>query len=130
MTILEKKLSSTKNYSISKINELIINAIRDKKGHEILKLDLTQLHDAPADYFIICHGNSDTQVKAIANSIVKEIKDHTKQLPNHVEGQQNGTWVLVDYFNTVVHIFHKEKRGFYNLEALWSDAISTQYDSL
>lgn len=129
MIVLEKGLTSTKTSS-SKINELIISAIQDTKGHEVLKLDLTQLDDSPADYFIICHGNSDTQVKAIANNIVKEVKQETGQTPNHVEGQQNGMWVLVDYFNTIVHVFYKDKRGFYNLEALWSDAISTQYENL
>jgi ribosome-associated protein len=130
LIVLEKDLNPSIELSTSKINDLIINSIQETKGNGITKLDLTQLDDSPTDYFIICHGNSDTQVKAIANNIVKEIKEKTGQLPNHVEGQQGGSWVLVDYFTTVVHIFYKDKRKFYNLEALWSDAISTQYESL
>jgi len=130
LAVLEKDLTATSKYLSLKINDLIINAIKDIKGYEITKLDLTKIDDAPTDYFIICHGNSDTQVKAIASNIVKEIKLQTKELPNHVEGQLSGEWVLVDYFTTVVHVFHKEKREFYNLEALWSDAVVTQYDSL
>ena len=89
-----------------------IEAIKDKKGQGIVKLDLRDL-DASADFFIVCHGNSDTQTKAIANGIRQSIKEATGQVPNHIEGMGNGTWVLVDYFTVLIHVFHKETRQFY-----------------
>jgi ribosome-associated protein len=112
------------------LNELIVEAIQNVKGHDIVVLDLRKTHDAPTDFFIICHGNSDTQVKGIAGNIAKEVKQKTGEFPSHTEGQAAGVWVLVDYFTTVVHVFHKESRAFYNLEALWSDAKFTEYDNM
>jgi ribosome-associated protein len=132
LVLLQKNLSALKtvrNVSTEELNNLIIGAIEDKKGHDIVKLDLRHL-DASADFFIVCHGNSDTQVKAIANGIRRDIKEATGQTPNHIEGMQNGTWALVDYFNVVVHIFYKETREFYKIEALWSDAKITEYQNL
>lgn len=127
MVLLEKDLFTTqKNVSIEEFNDLVIEAIEERKGHDIIKMDLRDL-DASADFFIICHGSSDTQVKAIAHGIAHDIKKQTGQLPNHIEGMTNGTWVLVDYFDVIIHIFHKDTREFYRLEALWSDAIFTEY---
>ena len=116
--------------SVEALNDLILDSIQDIKGNDIVKLDLRQLTEAPTDFFIICHGNSDTQVKAIASNIMKELKTKAGENVFHVEGQTNGTWVLLDYFNTIIHVFHHETRKFYNLEGLWSDAISTEYGNL
>ncbi len=132
MALLQKDLNTItegRNLSTKEFNNLIIEAIKDKKGHSIVKLDLRHL-DAPADFYIVCHGNSDTQAKAIAGGVHRTIKDATGQIPNHIEGMNNGTWVLVDYFTVLVHVFHKESRGFYNIEALWSDAKITEYQDL
>ena len=93
-------------------------------------LDLREVMDASTDFFIICHGNSDTQVKAIANNISKETKEKIQQRPSHMEGITHASWVLLDYFNVVVHVFLKKTRDFYNLEGLWSDAKITEYSSL
>lgn len=112
------------------LNELIIEAIQDKKGIDIVKLDLRDLVEAPTDFFIVCHGNNENQVKAIADNIQKELKQKLDELPSHVEGGSNAVWVLVDYFDVIVHIFHKEAREFYNLEGLWSDARTTEYQNL
>ena len=127
----EDSTATTKveNVSTKEFNNLIIEAIKDKKGINIVKLDLRHL-DASADFYIVCHGNSDTQAKAIAGGIRNAIKEATGQVPNHIEGLNNGTWVLVDYFTVLVHVFHKESRQFYNLEALWSDAKITEYQDL
>lgn len=118
------------NVSITVFNDLIIDSIQDIKGKKIVKLDLRDLDATPTDFFFICEGESNTQVKAIAQNIRKRVKDETGILPTHLEGLQDGAWALVDYFNVVVHIFHPEKRAFYDLENLWSDAAFTEYASL
>lgn len=132
MSLLQKK--SKKNTkttkAVAQFNDTILEAIRDRKGHDIVKLDLRHVHDAPVDFFFVCHGTSDTQVKAIANSVAAAIKEEFNERPNHIEGKGNGTWVLVDYFTVVVHVFSKEARTFYKLEELWSDAVRTEYQDL
>jgi len=112
------------------LTEIIIDAIRDIKGKGITKLDLKQIDDAPSDYFIICEGDSNTQVKALADNIYKKVLEESGLRPNHVEGAGSARWVLVDYFSTLVHIFHPETRAFYELEDLWSDAKITYYENL
>lgn len=108
----------------------IIDSIQDIKGKDIVKLDLTQLHDAPTDFFVICEGDSTTQVKAIADRIQLRLKNELGELPNHVEGTRESLWVCLDYFNVVIHVFHRESREFYDLEDLWSDAVATEYETL
>jgi ribosome-associated protein len=112
------------------LNDLIIDSIQDIKGKKLVKLDLRQVEDAPTDFFIICEGDSNTQVKAISQNIQKRLKLETGTLPSHVEGERNALWVCIDYFNTVVHVFYRETRSFYELEQLWSDAKFTEYQSL
>ena len=112
------------------LNDLIIDSIQDIKGKNIVKLDLRQLEDAPTDFFIICEGDSNTQVKAISDNVYLRVKKEGYTLPSHYEGQQNALWILLDYFSTVVHVFYKDTRKFYELEDLWGDAIFTEYDSL
>ena len=116
--------------SVEALNELILDSIQDIKGKKIVKLDLRKLEETPTDFFFICEGESNTQVKAIAENIRKRVKEETGMIPSHMEGLQTALWVLVDYFNVVVHVFHPEKRAFYDLENLWSDASFTEYDSL
>ena len=121
---------NTKELTLEELNDLIIDSIQDIKGKNIIKLDLRELHDAPTDFFIICEGDSSTQVKAIADNIYLRVKKEGGQMPLHQEGQQNATWICMDYFNVVVHVFYRETRDFYELEDLWSDAISTEYETL
>ena len=116
--------------SIESFTDLILDSIQDIKGKKIVKLDLRNLDDTPTDFFIICEGESNTQVKSIAQNVRKRVKEETGMLPAHMEGLEAGVWVLVDFFNVVVHVFHPEKRAFYDLENLWSDAVFTEYDSL
>lgn len=113
-----------------RMNSLIVDSIQDIKGKNILKLNLTQLDDAPTDYFIICEGDSTTQVQAISENIRKRLKEDAGQLPLHVEGLRHSRWVCLDYFTVVVHIFHKDVRSVYELEDLWGDAEFTFYDNL
>jgi ribosome-associated protein len=127
---LSAQVSLKKDLSTEQLNEIIIDSIQDIKGQNIVKLDLRHLHDAPADYFIICEGESNTQVKAISDRIHQRVKQEMGTLPSHLEGAGHALWVCVDYFSTVVHVFYKEKRAFYELEDLWSDAKFTEYDNL
>jgi len=116
--------------SVEELNELIIDCIQDNKGKHVVKLDLRSLDDTPADFFIICEGDSDTQVRGIADHIVRKVKTEAGIKPALIEGQQRGKWVLVDYFTTVVHVFYRETREFYQLEDMWSDAACTEYESV
>lgn len=114
----------TKN---SKILKSIIKAIQDKKGENIVSLDLRKIHEAVADFFIICQASSTTQVKAIADAVEFEVKNETGENPYRHEGQQAAQWILIDYVNVVVHVMQPEARKFYRLEEMWSDAPMTEY---
>ncbi|WP_338375048.1 ribosome silencing factor [uncultured Flavobacterium sp.] len=100
----------------------IIKGIEDVKGNDIDILDLREIDNTVSDYFIICNGNSNTQVNAIVNSIQKVVSKELKDKPWHVEGSENAEWVLMDYVNVVVHVFQKHIREYYNIEGLWGDA--------
>ncbi len=117
----------SKQPQLEQLNHLIVEGILDKKGKKVVQLDLRKLGDAPADFFIICEGDSNTHVKAITDSIFKKVKDELETAPSHTEGSSNSNWILMDYFNTVVHVFHPETRDFYELEHLWSDAKVTEF---
>ncbi|MEM9885135.1 MAG: ribosome silencing factor [Bacteroidota bacterium] len=119
-----------KALSTAALNNLIIDSIQDIKGKNVLKLDLAKLHDAPTDHFIICEGESTVQVRSIAENIQKRLKQEEGILPSNVEGMQGSRWICLDYFYTVVHIFHYEAREFYELEDLWSDADIVEYENL
>ncbi len=110
--------------------DLIIDSIQDIKGKRIVKLDLRQLDNAPTNYFIICEGESNTQVRAISQNINRRIKDELGVVPNHSEGLLDSRWILVDYFDLIVHIFYPETRTFYDLENLWNDAKIAVYEDL
>ena len=128
---MEKDLSvQSRPISTDNLTDLIIDCIQDIKGKNIVKLDLRQLDEAPADYFIVCEGESTTQINAIANNIEKRLKEEMSLRPSHVEGKSNAHWVLVDYFDVIVHVFYPETREFYEIEDLWSDAIFTNYENI
>ena len=104
------------------LKDLIIEAIKERKGKEIVVLDLRKLEQSIADYFIICHGDSNTQVDAISDFIDREVRSKIQEHPINKEGMDNSQWVLFDYADVVVHIFQEDYRRFYNLEELWADA--------
>lgn len=126
--------SSTKlkqqSIKIDELHDLIIDSIHDIKGEGIVKLDLRKLDESPTDFFIICDGTSNTQVKSIADNIQKRLKLEAETLPSYVEGTQHASWICLDYFHTVIHVFYKETRAFYQLENLWSDAEVTEYETI
>ena len=103
----------------------IIKGIEEVKGNDIDILDLRAIDNSACDYFIICNGNSNTQVSAIVNSVQKTVSKQLKDKPWHVEGMENAEWVLMDYVNVVVHVFQKHIREYYNIESLWGDAKIT-----
>lgn len=103
----------------------IIKGIEDVKGADIDVLDLRDIENTVCDYFVVCNGNSNTQVAAISNSIQRAVSKELHEKPWHVEGLENAEWVLMDYVNIVVHIFQKHVREFYNIESLWGDAKIT-----
>jgi ribosome-associated protein len=106
----------------SKIFKTIIQAIQEKKGEDIVSLDLRKIPEAVADFFIVCEAGSTTQVKAIADSIEASTNKNCGELPYKHEGKQTLQWVLIDYVNVVVHVMLPENRRFYKLEDMWSDA--------
>ena len=121
-----------KNKTISEsgyISELAIHGIQEKKGNDIVRLDLRNLHSSVTDYFVICHADSSTQVRAIANSIEDEVFKAINQDPWRKEGLENGEWILLDYINVVVHVFRTDKREYYGVEDLWGDAEIKSYKS-
>ena len=107
--------------------ENIINAIQDVKGQDIISLDLRKLDTAISKYFVICTGNSNTQVKAIEGSIKKSISKNLEEKPFNVEGSNVGEWILMDYSDIIVHIFQEKTRNFYNIEDFWGDAKVITY---
>ena len=112
------------------LQDLIIDCITDIKGKNIVLLDLRGIDDAPVDFFIVCEGDSTTQVRGIAGNIERRLRDEIRLRPGHVEGTQYAKWICMDYFDTVVHIFYPETRRFYDLESLWSDAARIEYQDV
>ncbi|WP_299051078.1 ribosome silencing factor [uncultured Polaribacter sp.] len=115
-----------KQVSTDNLIAVILKGIDDVKGQDIQLLDLREIENTVCDYFVICSGNSNTQVNAISGSIQKVVSKELKDKPWHVEGETNAEWVLMDYVNVVVHIFQKHVRDFYDIESLWGDAKITE----
>ncbi len=113
----------------SKIFKTIIRAIQDKKGEDIISLDLRKIPEAVADFFIVCSAGNQPQIRAITDSVEFEVKTHCGENPYHLEGKQTLHWVLIDYVNIVVHVMMPEQRKFYKLEEMWSDAPLEEYKS-
>ena len=107
----------------------IIKSIEDIKAEDIIIMDLRHIENKSTDYFIICTGTSNTHVSSIANAVEREVSRELGERPWHVEGADIAEWVLLDYVNTVVHIFQKPIREFYKIEDLWGDAKVTNMSS-
>jgi ribosome-associated protein len=104
------------------LKQAVVDAMLDKKAKNPVIMDFSKLNSSVCDAFIVCHGTSRTQVEAIAESVISGVKIKTGLNPVHKEGFENAEWILIDYFDIVVHIFQDSKRTFYNLEQLWADA--------
>ncbi|CAI8357911.1 ribosome silencing factor [Flavobacteriaceae bacterium] len=121
-------MANKKEREIQLVEEVILG-IENVKGENIHQLDLRELDNTPCDFFIVCSGNSNTQVSAIVNSVQKTVSKALHEKPFHTEGLDNAEWVLIDYVNVVVHVFQNQIREYYNIEELWGDAKSTQIAS-
>ena len=121
-------MGENESLNVEQKRQLIIDAIQEKKGHQIITIDLSQIENSICDCFIICHGDSTTQVSAIADSIEHKLKEESKIRAHHVEGLQNSQWVLMDYFDILVHVFQEEYRSFFKLEELWADGKVTRVE--
>jgi len=118
-------MANKKEREIQLVDEIILG-IENVKGENIHQLDLRDLDNTPCDFFILCSGNSNTQVSAIVNSVQKTVSKALHEKPFHTEGLDNAEWVLIDYVSVVVHVFQNQIRDYYNIEELWGDAKSTQ----
>ncbi|MCY7356292.1 MAG: ribosome silencing factor [Rudanella sp.] len=121
-TAAVRKRTNSDEVSSEELRNLIVKGMQEKKGVEVVVMDLREVKNAICDYFVICSGNSDTQIDAIAQSIDEEVHRNTGQNPWHQEGKMNREWILLDYVDVVAHVFKKERRAFYDLEQLWGDA--------
>lgn len=122
----KKEISTQENINL--VN-FVVSGMEEMKAESITIIDLTKIKNAVADYFVVCSGNSDSHVDAIAESVDKEVFINTNQNPWRKEGKQNREWILIDYVNIVAHVFKKEKRKLYDLESLWGDGIITHVKS-
>ncbi len=110
------------------ILEEILEGIKKIKGKDLTIIDLNTIKHTECGYFVICHGNSSTQVNSIALSVEETVKDKTGINAWHKDGYRNALWILLDYGDIMVHVFQKEAREFYNLEGLWADAKMTKIE--
>ncbi len=122
---MSKRISKHQDIDRFNVTDILANAIiegmQEKKASDIVSLDLRNVENSIADIFIICHAESRVHVEAIARSVEEFVFKFLQQEPEHKEGRENAEWILLDYFDVVVHVFIKEKRDYYNLESLWGD---------
>ena len=112
-----------------KLAEIIVNGIQEKKGKQIVSLNLSEIPNSVCNYFVICHGNSKVQVESIAESVEETARKKLNTKPWHKEGFENAEWILLDFVDVVVHIFQENTRTFYKLEDLWADAELKEFKS-
>lgn len=123
-----KKTSGSKLTKSSRLFKSIIKAIHEKKGENVISLDLRKIHEAVADFFIICEASNSQQIRAIGEFVEEEVKKHCDEVAYKHEGYQALQWVLIDYVNIVVHVMLPEPRKFYQLEEMWSDAVREEHE--
>lgn len=112
------------------LSKCIVEGMQENKAKDIVVIDLRGLGSAVCDFFVICSGDSSTQVDGITNAIMRFTRKTMKEKPWHTEGQRNSEWVLLDYVDVVAHVFYKDARGFYEIEDLWADGIRTDIPNL
>lgn len=115
-------VKNKKDELAKRLSDMVVFGMQEKKAHEIVRLDLRHIESNVSDYFVICHADSSIQAHAIAKSVEDEVYKSMGIWPHHVEGQQQGEWILLDYFDIVVHIFKKDNREHFAIEELWGDA--------
>lgn len=116
--------------SAQKLVNAVVEGIQERKGVNITILDLTEIENTIASYFVICDGDSNVHVDAISDSIEDYVRINNNEKPYHIEGRENAQWILLDYLDVVVHVFQRPVRSFYNLETLWADGVRTNIPNL
>lgn len=116
---------SDESVETKKLLDVISEALLSKKANDITLLDVSELTTL-TDYFVVCHGNSDTQIKALADAVEEDVQKHTSEKAWRKEGLNARTWIILDFVNVVVHVMNKEKRDYYGIEKMWNDAKVTQ----
>lgn len=122
-TVMPKK---KKNSDSEKLSKAVVAGMQEKKAQDIVVMDMREIKNAVADFFVLCSGSSDKQLEAIARSIDEEVEKKIKESPWHTEGKNNKEWMILDYISVVAHVFRKDRREFYALEKLWGDAHITE----
>ncbi|MFT5885249.1 MAG: ribosome-associated protein [Arcticibacterium sp.] len=120
-------MKKTKVISSTELCQSIVEGMHEKKANDVVVMDLRKINTAITDFFVICSGNSDTQIDAISRSVEEVVYKKTGQDPWNREGKLGKEWLLLDYVDVVVHVFQKEKRAFFDIESLWGDAEVTYY---
>jgi ribosome-associated protein len=110
--------------------DAIVEGMQENKAKDIVVLDLRKISNSVSDFFVICSGESSTQVDGISTAVTRHTRKELSEKPWHIEGKTNSEWILLDYINVVAHIFYKDARSFYELEDLWSDAERTDVPNL
>jgi len=110
--------------------DAIVEGMQENKAKDIVVLDLREISNSVCDFFVICSGESSTQVDGISTSVTRHTRKELSEKPWHIEGKTNSEWILLDYINVVAHIFYKDARPFYDLEDLWADAKRTDIPNL
>jgi ribosome-associated protein len=116
--------------SSEELADLVITGLLDKKGVDIVRMDLRNIRNNLVDFYVICQATSVTQAEALSDSVFKTVADACGLKPIHVEGMQQRLWILMDYFDVVVHIFTESTRSFYRIEELWADADLLRIDNM
>lgn len=119
------EVKTKREISSEELSQLVVKGMQERKASNIVVMDMRKVKNAFTDYFVVASGSSDTQVEAIAESVDKEVWEATRNNPRSTEGKANREWILVDYYDVIVHVFKKDRREFYKLEELWGDAEFT-----
>ncbi|MCU0340188.1 MAG: ribosome silencing factor [Spirosomaceae bacterium] len=122
------KQRKSNTISSEQLCQLVVKGMQEKKGVDIVVMDLRDVKNAFTDFFVICTGNSDTQIEALADSVEVEVQKITNELPWQREGRLAKEWILLDYIDVIAHVFKKDRREHYGLEQLWGDAVITEIE--
>lgn len=122
-------MAKRKGAESEKLSQSITRGMQEKKAQDIVVMDMRNVRNAVADFFVLCSASSDKQLDAIADSVDEEVYKTLKEYPRYTEGKNNKEWILLDYINVVAHIFRKDRRQYYSLEKLWGDAEIKEIES-
>ncbi len=123
-------MKNLEDFTSKELVDAVVEGIQEKKGVNIVILDMTKIENTICEYFVICDGDSNIHVDAIADSVNEYVREKLNDRPVHVEGKENAEWILIDYVDVIVHVFQRSIREFYNLEGLWADAKRTEIENL